>query len=669
MAVQVAALGAKGVSELISLGGLALGASAAVAALPSDKVTISPIALSLVSTGTLHVGDRFQLSANIDVSFGQVFSGGGKLKVEFFESGNAKPLEVISRASLSAKETLTFNVNGVAIFHGKKFYTVKVTATGDDDVEYWPIDEEVTRVRESNPVAIDIQKPLEVTPRLLTPSVSHGQHARAIMNVKNHSETECWVAILQMGALERVYAIHVASGERRKTVDYLLSHPGDNHSGSETYYIEPNKLKFALYNITKPDNSLVWYHQTAIGTENYDCRPQTFDPLPVVCNGTAASTGKKIGYLIPDVWDKSPAKAMYACAFKPVNESGAEITCKGSLRDNFGNELLAEMDSNHQLSFNGELAGDMCFLTVSPLSNNYHTYSAIIPLNQEALDDFNELRFMQSSAPTLYGQVVIENENLQIKGCKVELKNSGDEILDDTNTDAEGKFIINSNISDYENGEVKLDITLPENITYNWTKKTITKTVSLESIKEERTMVVKVQVPELPEDNWVSISGTVITGDFLIQKNKPVSGVKIVVKDEFGVAQDKTISGVNGEYEFGIKPGRYIIEFPNLEELGFSSIPNTLFYARTSRTGRRIKLVQLLPEIAVQSSDVIGGYVKKTNENDTIVVIKEGEVIEKLPISEEGLFFIETKNVREYGNVKIALAREDIIGPEISLPF
>lgn len=669
MAIQVAALGAKGVSELISLGGLALGASAAIASLPSDKVTISPIALSLVSPGTLYVGDRFQLSANIDVSFGQVLSTNGKLKVEFFESGNDKPLDVIARESLSAKETLTFNVRGVAIFHGKKFYTVKVTASGDDDVEYWPDDNEVTRTRESNPVAIEIQKPLEVTQQLLTPSVNHGQHARALMNATNHSETDCYLAILAMGARERVVAKNIASGERRKAVDYLQSHPGENHPGTETFYIEPNKLLYALYFITKADNSKVWYHQTAIGTENYDTRPQAFDPLAVLCNGSASSTGKKIGHLIPDSWDQNNNRTMIAISVRPMDEGGNDITCRGSAMDFYGNQIIAENAGNQKLSFKGELAGDLCLVTVTPSSKNFHPYSTILPINQKALDEFSELRFMESSAPTLRGQVVVENEDLQVKGCRIKLKDASDQIIDDTFSNAQGQFVIHSNISDYDDGELNLEITLPENITYDWVEKTISKKISLKELQEDALLFIKAQIPPVPEDDWVSISGTIIAGDYLTRKNKPVQGVKIVVKDEFGMVQDKTTSGANGEYEFGIKPGRYILELPNLAELGFASIADRLFSVRTSRTERRIKVHHKVPEVVAQSSDVIAGSVNNPTEADTIVVLDKEGVVDEIPINEKGLFYIETRKLKEYENVKIALARKDIVGRKIELPL
>lgn len=651
----LAKLAVDGVSEAIALGGIAAGTATFIGTLPDNFVSIGTISVSLSTAGHLYVGDRFVITGQIDVSYGEVSGREGKLLIEVIEQGTGvlRKLEWNARAP---KERVSIRLEGRAINDGKKFYYIKVTAAGEEDLSYWPTgDTPVTKVAESDTVAIDVKKPLSFTTELLSPAINHGEFARVIMKVTNHSESDARF----QARIMQTYSYFPRLLRPRETdvriIDHLGAHPEDNHQNEQIFYIEPVLHLYHMHFMLTPDNDVVFYDQLEPDDE------KIFDPIPVSCKG---NIDRRFGY-IPDPWSESETEGEYAYACVAIDENDNGLRCRALLRDDFGNSLSSDSDATGKIELEGKLLGQVATLKITPNSVDYSAYKVRIPLNQKVLNERDDkYKFYPPRLPLIRGVVMLPEENRPVGKAKVQLIDKNREIVSETITKRNGKFYLNATTKSFVDGKAMLKAILPWNITYDWNEQEILQEISQSEV-ETPDYVFSMKSSVKPQENWVTIEGGTFFKDFNSGEFQPAAKIEIVIQDEMREIVDKTISDDNGNYSFGVKPGRYFFEVTNAQQLGYRPVPRFLFKARSSRQGANIRLGLPIPNFHRQSVDVLK-WTEKLLEGDRLAIIKDGEIVSNIEPLNESLY-IDLRHVDLEQELEVAVRRGEVLGPTTRL--
>jgi hypothetical protein len=659
-------LAGQGAANAIAFGTLAAGSGLGLAALPADTVAIANIGLSLAPQSEIYVGDRIVFTAQIDVSFGCIDDDGkgGTIKVELIENGTVLAIE--ERAATSPKETFSFRYKNVTVNHGKNLYRIKVTATGEEDLSYWPSgDSTVTRVRESDTVPLEIKKPIEVTIDLLASSVVHGQAARAIMKISNRSESDGYVAALIDSSLSTLSGRMLRGRETDvRIIDHIEAHGGNDHAGEVSWYFEPVELYYHAHYIIVGNNT-VKYDQIAPD------KTTLFNPLSITCKG---NLDRRVGYIpggwddhIPDGWDGWREKTgEYGYACMTIDEKAEPFSCSAVFADNFGN-IIAAVRNNNELQFQGVLTGTAGIITFTPDNPAYAPYSFNVLLDEDHVKGLPKVfQFFPPSIPALKGLVFIKTERLPVKNCRVELAGMDGKIISQTITDNKGRFSIQSNPGNInDTGHLMLTVKLPWDITYGWTEPILSKKVTRKEILDQTLFVFDAEV--LSQETLVKISGKVVSRDRINKKNIPVKDVEVTVSDELGEMQVKLITDPSGQYSVSVKPGKYFIAISNSAELGYDPHPSKLFTARTSKDDVDICLTLPRPKIHYSSTGVI--EIKPASKlNDRLVVLSKGKIIKEYKLSKPS-FYISRKDLNDLSAPKAAYMHGEIIGPTVTLDF
>lgn len=645
-----------GVSELISATGLIVGTSTVIGTLPENKITVGAVTLSLATGGNLYVGDRFELSASLDVSYGDVNDTNGKIKIEFIETGTGV-INTISQSSETSREHVTATFKGVAISHGKKFYSVKVYVTGEDDIPWWPLDWADTKTGKSASIAIDVKKPLSFEFKLLTPSVNHGQKARALMKVTNHSEAKANVRARLDSSDPGIIRV-AARATNIRAVDHKEAHKSSNHKDEQTYYFEKN-VHYAHVHWVKVNSKTILYSQIRPSKETL------FDPIPIQCKGTEKVA--KVSYL-PDPMGQKLEFGKYAYASVVLDEHDKPLDCSVMLADDYGLSIKGKTSAKGKFRLKGNLSGKVAALTIVPDSPLYDSYSARIPLDQEFLDSLaeNRMLFGPSNLPVIRGVVALPSRLLAIAGAKVTLISATGKLLGDTYSDKEGAFQFIASKKDFAEGGATLKAKLPWNITYDWKNKTITQNIKRRDvISGDKLFVMKADIAS--EEEWNTIRGKVLLLDKASKNKVAVEGIQIVVRDLYGEVQDKATSNAKGQFSIGIKPGHYTVEVENAVEKGFEPVEGLQFLSRSSRAGANIKLRLPRPSVERLSSALLvweGNFLKEDK-----LRIYDGKKVVKDLKQTNGRFYLKADAMKMQNRIRVALNRSNTVGPSAEVRF
>ncbi|MBB4078853.1 hypothetical protein GGR28_001470 [Lewinella aquimaris] len=656
----LAGLGAKGVSELIAIGGIVVSTGTTVATLPSSTVTIGSISLSMATAGTIYVGDRFIITGHVEVSYGEVSAGEGKIKLEIVEEGHGvlKTKEVSGQAP---KERVTIRLVGQTISHGKKFYYLRATPTGEEDLSWWPTgDTVVTKAPSiSNSLAIEVQKPLSFSTKLLSAFVNHGEKARAIMKVTNHSESR---ARLLARLSTTNYSLPSGKYLDPKTSDLIIidhrgSHPGDDHANEQTFYFEPVKHYYHSHFIKHGNLPLSIYDQLLPSKE------QVFDPIPVLCKGQQAD--RRVGYLpghgFPGIREGEYA---YACIVQDENESG--IRAFATLSDAFGNALEATSSANGRLAFSGTLMGQIATLTITPEAERYAPYSRRLFLDQPSLTESDDAYvFHPKPLPPIVGVIMLPGERKVIPGTVVQLLDRDEEVVSETISGQDGGFTFDTTAASFPGGRALVRAHLPWNITYDWDEPVPLLKIPLQAVVAGDA-VFPVKASVRPAEAMVTIKGITGLKDFASRAFVPAGGVTIVVRTETYKVVETATSADNGQFSFRVNAGTYLVELSNAGELGYREVPAKLMELRSTRTGVHVILRFPTPEVERITPHVIrwrGGY----REGDMLAVLLQGEVVRAFEV-EEGGTYIDLRELQAEGELRVAIKRGEHLGPGISVP-
>ncbi|WP_168797631.1 carboxypeptidase-like regulatory domain-containing protein [Neolewinella litorea] len=650
----LAGLGAKGVSELVAIGAIVASTGTTVATLPDAYVTIGSISLSMASAGTIYVGDRFILTGHVEVSYGEVSAGEGSIKVEIIEEGMGVLKTKVIRGQ-APKERVTIRLVGQTISHGKKFYYLRATPTGEEDKSWLPTgDTVVTKpATTSSALAIDVQKPLSFSTKLLTASVNHGEQARAIMKVTNHSESKALCGASIASSNDNLGSTWLLPGTSDlRIVDHRGGHPGDDHADEQTFYFEPVQHWFHFHSIRFSGLPFVAYDQLL------PAKVKIFDPLPVICKGRQAD--RRVGYLpghtFPGV---NEGEYAYACHAWNENEEGLPATA--TLRDDYGNTLTTESGSDGKLILQGGLLGEVATLTIQPQDEYYAAYSLRLLLDQSFLSDSdNAYVFHPRPLPPIEGVVLFPGAGRVLPGTLVQLIDGQDELIQETTTDAEGTFSLPVTAGLFRSGTPHLRTRLPWNLTYDWTDPEPAIELTYASVAVgDRTIVVKATVP--PAEDWVTITARAGYKDFASGELVPVGGVEIVVRTETQQVVDSAVSDANGKFSFSVNPGRYILEVVNVEDLGYRAVSSGVVELRSSRSDVNLMLRFPSPELEYVTPSVLwwnGGDM----EGDRLLLLAGGEVLQEWEGAEEGRY-LDLRELTEAPYRQLAIGRGDHRGP------
>ena len=642
-------------SNVIAIIGVGIGTGVSLGALPNDYVTIAQISLSLAPQGEVYVGDRIVLTAQVEVSYGNVSEGSeGRIKVELIEDGTGT-LKTIQRGGTTPKESFSLRYEARAINHGTKLYYVKVTVWGDDDIPFNIIsDNYVSRDRQSETLSLDVKKPIEVTTTLVTPVVSHiTTPARALMKVSNRSESTALVATKIRDTVGQIFRWLREREADVTYIDYLGSHLGNGHEEDQIFYFEPVKMIFHAHVITTP-NGVVSYDQIAPDRETL------YDPITIICAGQDNRTG-----LIIDDWQDGRLallEVQYACL--TVNETDAELVCSGVFTDMLGSSIKAKKIGK-QLRFEGTLTGTVGMITLTPENALYRPYSFTVLLNKQYLKDLpDKFIFAVAPIPPIKGTVFIKSERLPVRGCLITLTNAQGKKVYETVSDENGRFTAYCNARNIDAGKaVTVTLTLPWSITYAWKNPNPLKTLSPKDLLNGTPLFFNVDV--LPQEKQVTITGRAVVMKGSKKEILPVKGVEITIKNELNGIQFTTQTDAKGRYEIVITPGRYFAEVTNAVELGFKGLSKKLFRARTSRTGVDIQLSLTSPEISYSSSEVIH---VKSQPSSQLTVSKKGEILKKYE-SRDGFFYIPASDFQDLKELRISIVKGNLISRPVEIQF
>jgi hypothetical protein len=651
-AVGGSALASESASNIIAIAGVAAGTGIGVAALPSDMVVIGNVSLSLAPQGDIYVGDRIFLTAQIDVSYGEISSDGtgGKIRVELIEQGTGV-LKIKESNATSPKDSFSLRYEGKTISHGTKLYYIKVTATGEEDLSYWPSgDTTVIRERESDTVSLEVKKPIVISTVLLTPSVSHGQVARALMKVSNLSESEAVI-------LARLDSSWIDDGLRlrgketdRRIIDHKEAHSG-SHEGEAPWFFEP-VMFFYHSHIIETANGVKYYDQIAPDDD------ETYDPIPITCTGGG---DRRTGF-IPNHWDgRNAREGEYAYACVTVDGNDQPLNCAAVFRDSFGNSIVAAQ-TNNRLQFQGRLTGRTGTITLTPDNSLW------VPLNNSFLKELpDKFLFHYSPLPPIKGLVFIKDQGLPVAGCSVELKTANGETIYETVTNGDGKFTVHCNAKNIDGyGSLLLTAKLPWDISYNWVNPRVSKKITREEILSGQSHFLQADVQ--PPEGWVKISGKVQARDRKTRAVVPLQGIEVIVKDELDEIQDNAYTDDKGRYTTSMKPGRYFMEIANAAELGYRQALSKSFAARASKDDVDVWLVLPTPFVHYKSPEVLQVKLPANSLSDKLVLLNKGEIVKEYK-AVKGAFYIVSKDLALLAETDMALYQNGLVGPTVRMEF
>lgn len=652
-------------AELIALGGTIVSTATIIGILPDEYVTIGNISISFASGGEMFVGDSFVISGEFDVSYGEVSGNEGRIVIEIIEEGKGVIKTFPQIEATSPKEHISFRMNGRAISHGTKYYYIKVTATGEEDLSWAPTgDTPVTKIGYSGTIGIEVKKPVSFTTSLLTPSINHGDFSRTLMYATNHSESDARIVVQiewQRSFPNEPHALTTslpAGQTNLQVLDFRKRHPDDNHTDDKIFYIEPIKHIYHNHQIKAPWGDFYYRYD-----QLYPDLEKLFPPLPVTCKGTKKET--EVSY-IPTPKPKNLQRAEYHYKCSTKDENNETLLCGGILFDQYGNTLIGEIPSSgEEISFKGKLCGTVAKLHLSPKSPLYASYTTTIYLDQPFLENTQDSYvFFPTKLPPINGVVWIEETGRVVSGAKVCLINSDHEVIYETFSSEDGKFSIPCDSKSLVNGQAQLKVVLPWDIAFPWKKNELFKEVSLEEVLDEK-FVCTIN-PELEEsEEWAEISGKVVFKNYQNGKYKPVKGAVVVVYNEQDEIEDKSTTDAKGNYTFGVKPGWYFVEIVNAEELGFDSLGKNFIEVRRSRKEVDVKLS--LPKPAIDRKTI--NFLKGKGSGlklDKIAVFEKNQLVKEIDI-EESNFYLNLNELPRDHNISISWKRGNVLGKPISL--
>jgi len=652
-------------ADLIALGGTVASTATAIGTLPDELVTIGSISISLASRGTFYVGDTFVITGEFDVSYGEVSGNEGRIVIEIIEEGKGVIKTFPQIQAQSPKEHISFRMNGRFISHGTKYYYIKVTATGEEDLSWLPNgDTVITKSGVSGTIGLEVKKPISFTTNLLTPSVNHGDYSRTLMYATNHSESDARIVVQiewQRSFPREAHALTTslrAGQTDLQILDYRKKHNGDNHSDEKIFYIEPIKHIYHNHQIKAPWGDYFYRYD-----QLYPDKEKVFPPLTVNCKGTKKET--EVSFVPnPTLGLLQKKEQNYKCATLDENEES--LLCGALLFDQYGNTLVGvPQDSSNEIHFRGKLCGQIATLKLTPSSSLYSSFTTTVYLQEPLLEtDHDTYIFYPTSLPAIQGVVWIEELGRLVSGAKISFINSKLGVIYETVTAEDGKFSIPCHTKSFVNGQALIKVALPRNISFQWMEDELFREISLEEISADGHVCLIHASVEKSED-WAKISGQVTFKDYQSGLNHAVKDATVVVRNEQDEVEDKSTTDEFGNYSFGVKPGWYFVEVENAIELGFESRNRNFIEIRNSRTQINVKLSLPKPEIERKTTNYLKGKASPF-KSDKIVVFEKNQLLKEIEVNKKN-FYLDLDELTANNDVTISWKRGELLGKPISL--
>jgi hypothetical protein len=588
--------GSMGASNAIALSGLTLATGAALASVQTNVVDISDIELT-ASPGTgLVVGDLVRLRATCTVSFGDIWSGGtGTAALIEYDRGGSRVLatEPFTQDARSARQ-VDVAVNVAGIQHERTtHYAVAVEVTGEDDVSGSLIDDEITRVRRSQAVALQFERPYTIIPVHSSPTeITHGEDDFFEAVAANQAQFPVstvvqWISTSNFrGDLNEKRIPARSTSVSLSTANFQEEHRRSLHQ-------ERNPVQYFVA-LRVYEASMEINHPAPPGgvpiVASWTDSPRNVDVAPGHVTRCSVPVPTESSLLIPGGGGAPPgARAVGAqhrrFTFGLRGLTGDPIPFTGTVSDDNGTTTAITSSAGGVAEVDAWFTGSIGTLVARAADGNSLPMTIRFPFDR-AETFLDARRFVPAPGPVVAG--IVSSPGIGgVAGARVSLSTQPATSIVDTVGD--GSFRIETTAADWSTTGPRLEVRLPRSTDVHWAREVITVELDRDALDRGERVVVTAR-RATGDAAKVTLSGRTVIRDEANRDTTAVGGVNIRLRSATGEPVADTRSGNDGCYVVSVPPGVYRMEVSPPRGLSVRPVPPVTVHVGADRPGVDVRL-------------------------------------------------------------------------------